>query len=259
MAEAPDFAALFVEPIVQRAAACNARELAMVAWATAKAAGGEAGAAAVAPAVDAIGSAALGLLGDGVARPLAPGQLCTFVWMAARLRLPAPALLKAVGTAVRPQLAQLGWHDLSLLLWGYARLGCKLPKLLAKATRSVRKRLKQHAADGSSSHAATAADDEDPQLDWEGGGSDGSGPSPSSALRPRHLATLAWSFGTLEVEDAKLATALAEACEPRLQDFSPRDLANAAWGFATGIGSPVPQLLRRLAQVGGARIGDFTA
>ena len=43
-----DFPALFVKPIAERANACNPRELAMVAWAAATAATGEAGAAAVA-------------------------------------------------------------------------------------------------------------------------------------------------------------------------------------------------------------------
>ena len=266
-AVAIDFAALFVEPIVQRAGSCNARELAMVAWATATAATGETGAAAVAPALDAIGASVLSLLADGDQAddnsPLSPGQLSTFVWAFARLRIPAPALMEAVARVVCPRLEEFSWHDISLLLWAYARLQCELPDLmLKKVARSIRRRLKQEIKDRA---RETDSQSNDPLDDADNDGAGfapelegGQSSSSTSTSRPRHLATLIWSFGTLEVQDEKLATSIADAALPRLEEFSPRDLANMTWGFAT-LGTPAPLLLKRLAQVGGQRMADFTA
>lgn len=284
-----DFSALFVKPIAERANACNARELAMVAWAAATAAAGEAGAAAMAPAFDAIGASVLSILSasqrDGSAEvrsssvSLSPGQLSTFVWAFARLRIPAPALLEAVGREVRPTLNEFGWHDLSLLLWAYARLQYNLPKLMRKAARTIHRRLKQEmnamkvqpAEEKLSKLPETAGnllgdmDKDGPVPDFEGQSSLSSIPALATS---RHLATLIWSFGTLEVYDDKLVRSVAAASLSRLEEFSPRDMANMAWGFATlgSIGSStsneaelVQELMRKLAQNGGARMADFTA
>ena len=295
-----DFPALFVRPIAQRAGACNARELAMVAWAAATAATGEAGAAAVTPAFDAIGESVVSILASSRSAagsaadeaetrlPFSPGQLSTFVWAFARLRIPAPALMEAVSREVCPTLEKFSWHDLSLLLWAYARLQCKVPKLMAKAARLIRRRLKKEtkAASGpstdgpprdvSGSETAQAqpsdgAHNDGPALapDFEGQPSLSSSPT----VKSRHLATLIWSFGTMEVQDDRLVRSVAAASLPRLDEFSPRDLANMAWGFATlgSLGataanggphapvSAVKDLLRGLAQTGGARMADFTA
>jgi hypothetical protein len=285
-----DFPELFVTPIAERANACNARELAMVAWAAATAATGEAGAAAVAPAFDAIGTSVLSILsasqraGSAEASSsvsLSPGQLSTFVWAFARLRIPAPALMEAVGRKVRPTLNEFGWHDLSLLLWAYARLQYKLPKLMMKAARVIHRRLKQEmkamkiqpakgklsrlpeTAGTSQLHGET--DNDGPVPEFEGHSSLSSVPRLATS---RHLATLIWSFGTLEVYDDKLVKSVAAASLSRLEEFSPRDMANMAWGFATlgSIGSssankaePVQELMQKLAQTGGARMADFTA
>ena len=284
-----DFPALFVKPIAERANACNPRELAMVAWAAATAATGEAGAAAVSPALNAIGTAVLSILsvsqnaGSAEASfiiPLSPGQLSTFVWAFARLRIQNAALMDAVGREVRPTLNEFGWHDLSLLLWAYARLQHKMPKLMLKAARSIHRRLKQemkatkdHPAKGKLGRLPEAAtsqllgdmDSDGPAPAFEGQCSLSSSPTLAT---PRHLATLIWSFGTLEVYDDKLVRSVAAASLSRLQEFSPRDMANMAWGFATlsSIGpsnannaDSVQELMRGLAQNGGARMADFTA
>ena len=283
-----DFPALFVKPIAERANACNARELAMVAWAAATAAAGETGAAAVAPAFDAIGTSVLSILsasqnaGRAEASfniPLSPGQLSTFAWAFARLRIQNAALMDAVGREVRPKLNEFGWHDLSLLLWAYARLQHKVPKLMLKAARSIHRRLKQEmkatkdqlAKGRLSSLPETASqllgdiDSDAPAPEFEEKSSLSSSPTPAM---PRHLATLIWSFGTLEVYDEKLVRSVAAASLSRLQEFSPRDMANMAWGFATlsSIGpsianhvDSVQELMRGLAQNGGLRMADFTA
>ena len=111
----------------------------MLAWAIATAAVGEVGAAAVAPAMEAVREATLGLLRRQQPSPpgqqqrscsgerlpegqqqqqLSPRELSTIVWSFGRLRLPAPFLADAVGRVALPLLPRFAWGELALLAWG---------------------------------------------------------------------------------------------------------------------------------------------
>ncbi len=77
-------------------------------------------------------------------------------------------------------------------------------------------------------------------------------------LEPKEVASLAWSFATMEFFDRKFFGALADSCDGRWNEFDAASLATLAWAYATAM-EDRPELFEGIKDAAVDRVDDFSA
>lgn len=184
-------------------------------------------------------------------------KLCIIVWSYAKLGHKVPKLFQSIETEAIETLDLFFARDLTSIAYAYAKIGHRAPKLFT----AIRDKAIRHVDTFNKQDIANIvwayakADQHAPQLFQA---MEDAAIKELSLFTSRDIAIMIWAYAKVGHKAPTLCTALEEKAVEIIKTFNEQDVVNTLWGYAR-LGHAAPALFDAIQQVIVEQISRFTS